>query len=77
VNPEHDGALLPIDTWRPDVQPQTVFAVATEIPLKQKSFFIVIPDSSSTTVVDSDNLSLLWQWFSGVRDGEANIGLEA
>jgi hypothetical protein len=33
--------------------------------------------AANTTVVDSDNLSLLWQWFSGVRDGEANIGLEA
>ncbi|MGD0940599.1 MAG: MgtC/SapB family protein [Terracidiphilus sp.] len=31
----------------------------------------------STTVVDSDNLSLLWQKFSGICDGEAIIGLEA
>jgi len=31
----------------------------------------------STTVVDSAILSLLCQWFSGLRDGEAIIGLEA
>jgi hypothetical protein len=46
VNPEHDGALLPVKSGRPDVQPETIFAVAAEIPLKQKPFLIVVPDIS-------------------------------
>jgi hypothetical protein len=48
-----------------------------ELKIFQEHFNRLNVWTPNTTVVDSDNLSLLWQWFSGVRDGEANIGLEA
>src|ERR1700733_7818671 len=44
MNPYHDGSLaVVVDTWSPNVDPQTVLARLPIVPLEQKGIFVMIP----------------------------------